>query len=104
MAAAINPLVHVQVQKSASHYTEAARDEITLLTQISDGDPTGSRHCVRLFDWFEHRGPHGLHICMVFEVTALRPAPCFQHCTMLRPRLFSQDGCTGSKQVSTSVV
>ena len=57
-----------QVQKSASHYTEAARDEITLLTQIRDGDPSDSRHCVRLHDWFEHRGPHGLHICMVFEV------------------------------------
>ncbi len=65
---------HAQVQKSASHYTEAARDEITLLTQIRDGDPTGSRHCVRLFDWFEHRGPHGLHICMVFEVFTLGPA------------------------------
>ena len=59
---------HTQVQKSASHYTEAARDEITLLTQIRDGDPSDSRHCVRLHDWFEHRGPHGLHICMVFEV------------------------------------
>ena len=58
----------MQVQKSASHYTEAARDEITLLTQIRDGDPIDSRHCVRLHDWFEHRGPHGLHICMVFEV------------------------------------
>lgn len=58
----------MQVQKSASHYTEAARDEITLLTQIKDGDSTDSRHCVRLHDWFEHRGPHGLHICMVFEV------------------------------------
>lgn len=62
------------MQKSASHYTEAARDEITLLTQIRDGDPTGSRHCVRLFDWFEHKGPHGLHICMVFEVSFLPPA------------------------------
>ncbi|CAK0782897.1 hypothetical protein CVIRNUC_006092 [Coccomyxa viridis] len=58
----------LKVQKSASHYTEAARDEITLLTQIRDGDPSDSRHCVRLHDWFEHRGPHGLHICMVFEV------------------------------------
>lgn len=65
------PLLHLQVQKSASHYTEAARDEITLLTQIRDGDATDSRHCVRLYDWFEHRGTHGLHICMVFEVRCI---------------------------------
>jgi serine/threonine-protein kinase SRPK3 len=57
-----------QVQKSASHYSEAAKDEITLLTEIKDGDPDNSRHCVRLFDWFEHTGPHGRHMCMVFEV------------------------------------
>ena len=57
-----------QVQKSAQHYTEAARDEITLLTQIKDGDPENEKHCVRLYDWFEHTGAHGRHICMVFEV------------------------------------
>lgn len=59
----------LQVQKSASHYSEAARDEITLLTEIKEGDPENSRHCVRLCDWFEHTGPHGRHVCMVFEVS-----------------------------------
>ncbi|KAK9904075.1 hypothetical protein WJX75_003847 [Coccomyxa subellipsoidea] len=58
----------LKVQKSAQHYTEAARDEITLLTQIKDGDPENEKHCVRLYDWFEHTGAHGRHICMVFEV------------------------------------
>lgn len=58
----------MQVQKSASHYTEAARDEITLLSQISEGDPDSMKHCCRLLDSFEHSGPHGLHVCMVFEV------------------------------------
>ncbi len=57
-----------QIQKSAQHYTEAARDEVTLLTQIRDGDPNDERHCVRLLDHFEHMGPHGRHVCMVFEV------------------------------------
>lgn len=56
------------MQKSAQHYTEAARDEITLLSQIRDGDPDNTRHCCRLLDSFEHSGPHGLHVCMVFEV------------------------------------
>jgi hypothetical protein len=58
----------LQVQKSASHYTEAARDEITLLSQISAGDPDSDKHCCKLLDSFEHSGPHGLHVCMVFEV------------------------------------
>ena len=57
-----------QVQKSAEHYTEAAQDEITLCSQIRDGDPDDSRHCVRMFDSFVHSGPHGKHQCMVFEV------------------------------------
>lgn len=56
------------MQKSAQHYTEAARDEIKLLTQIRDGDPDNSRHCCRLLDHFEHSGPNGRHVCMVFEV------------------------------------
>eukprot|EP00195_Chlamydomonas_chlamydogama_P006321 CAMPEP_0202894760 /NCGR_PEP_ID=MMETSP1392-20130828/4082_1 /ASSEMBLY_ACC=CAM_ASM_000868 /TAXON_ID=225041 /ORGANISM="Chlamydomonas chlamydogama, Strain SAG 11-48b" /LENGTH=652 /DNA_ID=CAMNT_0049579543 /DNA_START=42 /DNA_END=2000 /DNA_ORIENTATION=+ len=58
----------LKVQKSAQHYTEAARDEITLLSQIRDGDPKDERHCVRLLDSFDHQGPHGKHVCMVFEV------------------------------------
>ena len=58
----------LKVQKSAPHYAEAARDEVELLSQVAEGDPGGERHCVRLLDWFEHAGPHGTHVCMVFEV------------------------------------
>lgn len=136
----------MKVVKSAAHYTEAARDEITLLSQIAERDPgkrsrkewvgVGVRHaaerlggtarckaakghglttaagwhgcpphfvqgsacaalhpcavvpvhvsvpdlhtsccaaedahyCCRMVDWFEHAGPHGRHVCMVFEV------------------------------------
>ena len=57
-----------QVQKSAAHYTEAARDEVVLLAQITEHDPGGCKHCCRLLDHFEHVGPHGRHVCMVFEV------------------------------------
>ena len=53
--------------RSAENYTEAARDEVTLLTQIRDNDPDGANHCVRLLDQFEHTGPHGRHVCEVFE-------------------------------------
>ena len=60
----------LQVQKSAGHYTEAARDEIEMLQRIAAGPPARSRHCVRLLDSFDHRGPNGLHVCMVFEVRA----------------------------------
>ncbi|CAD7700906.1 unnamed protein product [Ostreobium quekettii] len=58
----------LKVQKSASQYTEAARDEIDLLTQIRDGDPDVENCCCQLLDWFEHHGTNGRHMCMVFEV------------------------------------
>jgi serine/threonine-protein kinase SRPK3 len=58
----------LKIQKSATHYTEAARDEIRLLSQIRDGDVQDKRCCCRLLDTFDHSGPHGRHVCMVFEV------------------------------------
>lgn len=69
------------MQKSAAHYTEAARDEVQLLAKICEGDPHDSHHCVRMTDSFDHIGPHGRHVCMVFEVRlpaarALLPALC----------------------------
>lgn len=60
--------VALKVQKSAAHYTESALDEITLLKQVTEADPMGESHVVRLLDHFRHSGPHGHHICMVFEV------------------------------------
>jgi len=56
-----------QVQKSASRYTDAARDEIDLLRDIRHGDARNEKCCCALYDWFEHKGPNGIHICMVFE-------------------------------------
>lgn len=57
----------MKVQKSAPHYTDAAYDEIELLTAIRDADPSQDSYCVHLLDSFTHRGPHGSHVCMVFE-------------------------------------
>lgn len=58
----------MQVVKSAQHLTEAARDEIILLSQIRDNDAADSKCCVRLMDQFEHEGGSGPHVCLVFEV------------------------------------
>eukprot|EP00628_Pelagophyceae_sp_CCMP2097_P040331 CAMPEP_0184257430 /NCGR_PEP_ID=MMETSP0977-20130417/9383_1 /TAXON_ID=483370 /ORGANISM="non described non described, Strain CCMP2097" /LENGTH=754 /DNA_ID=CAMNT_0026563039 /DNA_START=15 /DNA_END=2276 /DNA_ORIENTATION=- len=85
--------VALKVQKSASHYTDAALDEIELLQLIrskmrddvsaktasakDEGKQrdasTGSAdydnpRLVKLLDHFEHVGPHGRHVCMIFEM------------------------------------
>lgn len=79
--------VAMKVQKSAAHYTEAAYDEIELLAQAAKkGSDSkwdakiyqgllGGHNCttqpftgvVQLVDYFEHHGPNGKHVCMVFE-------------------------------------
>jgi len=58
----------VKLQKSAKQYTDAALDEITLLKQITEGDPKNEKCVVHLFDHFILRGPNGKHVCMVMEV------------------------------------
>lgn len=62
--------VALKVVRSAAHYTETAVDEIKLLNKIVQAKPNhpGRRHVVSLLDSFEHKGPHGTHVCMVFEV------------------------------------
>ena len=61
------------MQKSAQHYTEAAQDEIAMLQRIAAGAAGARAHCVQLLDSFQHHGPHGMHICMVFEVPLAVP-------------------------------
>lgn len=62
--------VALKVVRSAAHYTETAVDEIKLLQKVVQADPThpGRRYVVSLLDSFEHKGPNGTHVCMVFEV------------------------------------
>ncbi|KAI9590871.1 kinase-like domain-containing protein [Syncephalis fuscata] len=62
--------VALKVVKSAQHYTETAVDEIKLLTKVVEANPQaiGRAHVVQLLDHFKHRGPNGVHVCMVFEV------------------------------------
>ncbi|KAG0057605.1 serine/threonine protein kinase, CMGC group [Gryganskiella cystojenkinii] len=65
-----NRHVALKVVKSASHYTETAVDEIKLLERVVQANPEapGRKYVVELLDHFVHRGPNGLHVCMVFEV------------------------------------
>lgn len=62
--------VALKIVKSEQHYTDAAIDEIKLLRCISKSNPShkGHDHIVQLLNDFVITGPHGDHICMVFEV------------------------------------
>src|ERR1700761_8608029 len=62
--------VALKVVRSAAHYTETAIDEIKLLNKVVQANPNhpGRRYVVSLLDSFEHKGPNGNHVCMVFEV------------------------------------
>ncbi|GMF38347.1 unnamed protein product [Phytophthora fragariaefolia] len=69
-------MVAMKVQKSARHYTEAAKDEIELLectvqaarANYKSAERQEEIKVVRLVDSFEHKGPNGVHVCMVFEM------------------------------------
>lgn len=60
----------MKIVKSAQHYVETALDEIKLLDKVVTSNPEdpARKFIVELYDWFTHKGPNGIHICMVFEV------------------------------------
>ncbi|KAJ2004063.1 serine/threonine protein kinase, CMGC [Coemansia thaxteri] len=62
--------VALKIVKSAARYTEAALDEIELCTRtVTSKEPhVGREHVAKMLDSFEHSGPNGRHVCMVFEV------------------------------------
>ncbi|POW06532.1 hypothetical protein PSTT_08897 [Puccinia striiformis] len=62
--------VCLKVSKSSKFFTDAAKAEIKFNKRISSANPThpGHRHLVSLLDHFDHAGPKGTHVCMVFEV------------------------------------
>lgn len=66
----VNQHVALKVVRSADHYTETALDEIELLKKIVSANENhpGRQHVVSLLDHFQHEGPNGSHVCMVFEV------------------------------------
>ena len=84
----MNRHVALKVVKSAPRYTETALDEIKLLQRLitsstppvapSPSNPNpppspshthaGRSHVVSFLDHFRHKGPNGIHVCMVFDV------------------------------------
>ncbi|CAM9013520.1 unnamed protein product [Wickerhamomyces anomalus] len=65
-----NVHVAVKIVRSARHYTETALDEIKLLKKISYNHSihSGKKHVIAFLDSFNHDGPNGTHVIMVFEV------------------------------------
>jgi len=83
-----NTFVAIKVQKSASHYLEAAFDEVEILQKAAtnaknpeflkdlkefykdekDEFTTDDCHVVQLLNAFIYQGPYGRHFCMVFEI------------------------------------
>ncbi|KAJ2556658.1 serine/threonine protein kinase, CMGC [Coemansia sp. RSA 1933] len=62
--------VALKIVKSAAHYTEAAMDEIDLCSRtMAIREPhAGKDYVAKMLDSFEHSGPNGRHVSMVFEV------------------------------------
>eukprot|EP00056_Hartaetosiga_gracilis_P001626 m.46177 g.46177 ORF g.46177 m.46177 type:complete len:696 (-) comp10714_c1_seq1:104-2191(-) len=60
----------LKIVKSAQHYTEAAKDEVSLMRDIATAAPKAKRRqrVLQLFDDFRVFGPFGTHVAMVFEV------------------------------------
>jgi serine/threonine-protein kinase SRPK3 len=51
--------VALKIVKSDKHYTEAALDEIAILTKVTENDPDNTKCVVHLLDHFMHSGPNG---------------------------------------------
>ncbi|KAK0517241.1 hypothetical protein JMJ35_000396 [Cladonia borealis] len=79
---------------NAAHYIETAVDEIKLLNKIVAANPNhpGRKHVVSLLDSFEHKGPNGVHVCMVFVAVF----PCQRRGTSNGPESKSIQYCTKS--------
>jgi serine/threonine-protein kinase SRPK3 len=63
-----NRFVALKITKSKTDYLEAAKDEVSLLTDLARGEGPGKDRIVQLFDHFSFYGPNGRHFCLVMEV------------------------------------
>lgn len=62
--------VALKIVKSATNFTETAKDEIKILKSVRDTDPNDPKRnkTVQLLNDFKIQGANGTHVCMVFEV------------------------------------
>lgn len=62
--------VALKIVKSATNFTETAKDEIKILKSVRDTDPNDPKRnkTVQLLNDFKISGVNGTHVCMVFEV------------------------------------
>lgn len=62
--------VALKIVKSATNFTETAKDEIKILKSVRDTDPNDPKRnkTVQLLNDFKIAGVNGTHVCMVFEV------------------------------------
>ena len=72
-----NEYVALKIQKSAATYTDAAMDEIDIVSKVQRSCthpkwPNGEEnHIVKISHHFLHRGPHGSHVCIAFELLGI---------------------------------
>lgn len=67
-----NKYVAMKIVRASRDCTDAARDEIDLLTAVGqecdESKYSGKDYVITLLNSFVHKGPNGDHICMVFEL------------------------------------
>ncbi len=66
----VNRHVALKILTAESYGGEKDIYELSILRHIKTANPDhpGYNHVIRLLDEFRHAGPHGIHICLVFEV------------------------------------
>lgn len=65
-----NQHVALKIVVAHSHGGENAFCELEILQRILTADPShdGYKHVIHLLDNFQHTGPNGKHLCLVFKV------------------------------------
>lgn len=61
------PQVAVKVIRANDTMYKAGQTERVILNKLSQSDPDGKKHCIRLLDSFDYRN----HLCLVFEPMAM---------------------------------
>ncbi len=66
----VNRHVAMKILTAESYGGEKDIYELSILRHIKTANPDhpGYKHVVCLLDEFRHPGPHGVHVCLVFEV------------------------------------